>query len=152
MASLIDQSYSEPSCWCSFTASLAQYSMVLHLCSGARDRFRYYFTRGAAETAFVGVKCRDLACSLNSQTFCSFMEFSSTWLSLFADSERTGFRYHFPTRHGRNIIKQQLISLKIPQCPAIQREHLGLVLSSSILGNVVLQYPRLFHRRHCLGQ
>ena len=101
---------------------------------------------------FVSVKCPNMTCSLNSRIFLLvYRTLSSTGLSLFVDSECTCFHYNFFHRAWTKSYKGQLMTLKIPQCLAIQRDHPGLQ-PSNILDNVVLQYPRLFHRRHCLGQ
>jgi hypothetical protein len=117
-----------------------------------------YFLRGAAETAHLfcaGVKRRNLACCLNMRTIHpSFLGHTSTGLSLFG-RQRSALRqpdlcHYFPTRYGRNLIKGQLMSLRIPQCSAKQRE--PLQSPSIILDNAVPQIPRLFRRRHCLGQ
>ena len=61
------------------------------------------------------------------------MELSSTGLSLFVDSGCTGFRYHFSIRHGRDVIKGQLISLKIPQCSAIDKNIQDYYLQISLI-------------------
>ena len=44
------------------------------------------------------------------------------------------------------------MTLKIPQCSAKQGEPSPLQSPSNILNNALLQIPRLFRRRHCLGQ
>jgi hypothetical protein len=77
---------------------------------------------------------------------------SSIGLSCFVDGEPAGFHPHFLTRHGRNLIKGLLASLRIPQCSLPQREPSELYSHLNLLRNDVLQHPLLFRRCHYLGQ
>ncbi|KAF8267588.1 hypothetical protein EI94DRAFT_1305178 [Lactarius quietus] len=82
----------------------------------------------------------------------SSLELSSIALSLFGDREPTGLGRHFPTgQHGQKLIKGQLTSPDSSVFPPHIEPTEQLPLPN-FLHNALLQYPRLFHRCHRLGQ
>ena len=98
------------------------------------------FSRGAAETAYFFSLEQTSKLDMF-PFFCgkftlraSCLELPSTGLFLFVDTECTGLCNHVITRHGRDLIKGQLLSPIIPQCSTTHttqnlQHHIRLQLS-----------------------
>ena len=138
-----------------FATVFAQYSVTLHLRSpGLEADSDLIFSEGPLKRLFfffsLRRKRRNLTCVL--PEFCGQLSprFGNSLRCCRQRVYRSVLRFHFPTGHERNLIRGQLMPLKVPQHSAKHRE-----LSASppnILDNAVLQIPRLFRHRHCLGQ